>query len=265
MHFDSPGSPSSVESSSNRWFLLTVVLLGLIIGYSFGTMHAKIDDRIPKNDTVNTEPTANSASSEEWSDSNSSGDSHVDLAPDLNANDHVRGDRNAPIVMIEYADLECPYCRQVHPTMQQLMKDYPGKVMWVYRYYPLDFHQHAQAAAETAECVYTIGGNDKFWAFVDTVFANSEKTPLDATSLNAWAIQSGVSQSALTACLQAGKSTQTVKDEQKAADDVGVRGTPAIYLVNQQTKDWEFVDGAQPITNFKDYIDGLLSGKSSSN
>lgn len=85
--------------------------------------------------------------------------------------DHILGDRNAPIAIIEYSDYQCPFCHAVHPTYKQIMKEYDGKVMWVYRHFPLSFHPEAMPLAIASECVASLKGNDAFWAFSDKVMS----------------------------------------------------------------------------------------------
>jgi protein-disulfide isomerase len=90
----------------------------------------------------------------------------------ISEKDHVRGDRDAQIVLIEYSDFQCPFCSRFHPTAQQVVEEFNGQVMWVYRHFPLDsIHPVARKAAEASECVAELGGNDAFWNFVDTIFA----------------------------------------------------------------------------------------------
>lgn len=87
------------------------------------------------------------------------------------ASDYVRGNRNARIAMIEYSDLQCPFCKQFHPTAQRLVDEYKGQVLWVYRHFPLDqLHPVARKAAEGSECVAEFAGEDGFWKYVDAVF-----------------------------------------------------------------------------------------------
>ncbi len=83
--------------------------------------------------------------------------------------DHIRGQKSATIAIIEYSDYQCPYCHSVHPTYQQLMKQYDGKIMWVFRHYPLAFHPEAMPLATGAECANELGGADAFWKFTDKV------------------------------------------------------------------------------------------------
>ncbi|MFA6602909.1 MAG: thioredoxin domain-containing protein, partial [Candidatus Shapirobacteria bacterium] len=91
--------------------------------------------------------------------------------PAVTDKDHIRGNKNAAIVLVEYSDYECPFCKNFHSTMQQVAKDYGNKVAWVYRHYPLPFHTNAQMEAEAAECVADVGGNDKFWQYTDLVYS----------------------------------------------------------------------------------------------
>ena len=86
--------------------------------------------------------------------------------------DHVLGSKTARLALIEYSDMQCPFCHRVHPTLQQMMKEYDGKIVWVYRHFPLSFHPNAVPLATGAECANEIGGNDAFWSFTDKVMVN---------------------------------------------------------------------------------------------
>ncbi len=90
--------------------------------------------------------------------------------------DHIQGDINAPVKVVEYSDLECPFCKRFHTTMQQVMKEYgKDKVAWVFRQFPLSqLHSKSPKEAEATECVAELGGNDAFWKFVDLI---NEVTP----------------------------------------------------------------------------------------
>jgi len=91
--------------------------------------------------------------------------------PALSEADHLRGSINAPVALIEYSDLECPFCKSFHPSAQQVMDKYGDKVVWAYRHFPLEsIHLSARSLAEGSECVAQLGGNDKFWDYVDFVF-----------------------------------------------------------------------------------------------
>ncbi len=93
--------------------------------------------------------------------------------PDL-AKDHVRGNKEATLALIEYSDYQCPFCQRVHPTYKALLEKYDGKIMWVLRNYPLPatMHPNAHILAVGAECVNEIGGEDAFWKYTDTVMTS---------------------------------------------------------------------------------------------
>lgn len=85
-------------------------------------------------------------------------------------NDHWQGPVNPKYVMVEYSDLECPYCQKFHPTAKQLMSQYGGQMAWVYRHFPLPIHPKAPKLAEATECAFEQKGNDGFWNMTDKIF-----------------------------------------------------------------------------------------------
>ncbi|MFA5799455.1 MAG: thioredoxin domain-containing protein [Candidatus Peribacteraceae bacterium] len=85
------------------------------------------------------------------------------------AAEHIRGNKDARLAIIEYSDFQCPFCRNVHPTYQQLIALYGDKIMWVYRHFPLGFHPDAEPFAIGSECAAELGGSDAFWSFADKV------------------------------------------------------------------------------------------------
>jgi|AntRauTorcE11897_2_1112592.scaffolds.fasta_scaffold08011_3 protein-disulfide isomerase len=91
-------------------------------------------------------------------------------------NDHIRGNIDAEVVLVEYSDFFCPFCSSFHDTMKQIVGTYEAdQVAWVYRHFPipqLQGHEQAPLYAQASECVADLGGNDAFWSFSDSVFAN---------------------------------------------------------------------------------------------
>lgn len=173
--------------------------------------------------------------------------------------DHIRGNKNAGLTLVEYSDLECPFCKRFHPTMQELMKTYEGKIRWVYRHFPLSFHANAQKESEATECVAELGGNDAFWTYVDKMF---EKTTSNGTGfaldqLGPLAAEVGVDQSAFQTCLDSDKYAQLVKDQIADGTTGGVNGTPSTFLIDKDGKS-QIIVGAQPTESFKTAIDAAL-------
>lgn len=173
--------------------------------------------------------------------------------------DHIRGAKNAKVTMIEYSDLECPFCKRFHPTMQQIMKDYDGKIAWVYRHFPLSFHANAQKEAEASECVASIGGTEKYWKYIDTIF---ERTTANGTGfaldqLGPLAKEVGVDEAKFKECLDGGKMTARVNKDLQEGQAAGVDGTPGTILVSANGKK-ALVPGAVPVEELKSQIDALL-------
>ena len=97
----------------------------------------------------------------------------IELRP-LSGSDHIWGNPNAKIIIVEYSDLECPFCKVFHQTLHQVVEK-NAEVAWVYRHYPiLGLHPKAFREAEATECAFEQGGNDMFWKYTDKLF---EVTP----------------------------------------------------------------------------------------
>jgi len=177
-----------------------------------------------------------------------------DLPPIDPKTDHIRGDfSKAKVAVVEYSDFECPFCARHHPTMQQIVDEYKGDVVWVYRHFPLSFHQNAEPAALASECANELGGNDAFWKFTDKVFETQGE----------WAYEKYVADLGLNAakfksCLDDKKYLKHVQDEMAGGSNAGVNGTPGNIVVNLKTKETRIISGAQPFANFKSAIDALL-------
>ena len=175
--------------------------------------------------------------------------------------DHIRGNPNAKLVVIEYSDFDCPFCKTFHSTMQAIADEYgpSGNVAWVYRHFPLtSLHPSAAYIAEASECVAQIGGNDAFWKFADLVFAErSINEPTNVTRLPEFAEIAGVSESDFESCMESGRGKEKVQADAQNAVATGGRGTPhSIILVGDQTL---LINGAQPYEVVKQMIDGLLN------
>lgn len=177
--------------------------------------------------------------------------------------DHIVGDRNAELVIVEFSDTECPFCKNFHATMNKIISEYgpSKKVAWVYRHMPIkQLHSKAPKEAEALECVAELGGNDKFWQYTNKLY---EITPsndgLDLAELPKIAEQVGLNVTRFNICLSSGKHAKKVDDDYK--DGVksigGNPGTPFSVII---TKDGQKVpiNGAQPYEVVKQTLEGLL-------
>ena len=174
--------------------------------------------------------------------------------------DHIRGEKNAKLALIEYSDLECPYCKKFHPTAQQVVDTYKGKVMWVFRHFPLSFHANAQKEAEASECANELGGDEAFWKYVDAIIERTSATgtgfALD--KLVPLAKELGLDDAKFKKCLDDGKYTKFVGDQQTAGQNGGISGTPGNILMNLSTGETKLLPGAVPFTQIQPVIDEML-------
>ncbi|MBI5466568.1 MAG: thioredoxin domain-containing protein [Candidatus Kerfeldbacteria bacterium] len=168
--------------------------------------------------------------------------------------DYVRGTKNAPVTLVEYSDLECPFCKRFHPATLQLLQEYAGKVQMVFRHFPLSFHANAQKEAEAAECVGKLGGASKFYAFVDKIFerTTSNGTGFALDKLGPLAREVGVAQSKFQSCLDSGEFAAKVQADIQEGSQYGVGGTPTTF-VNGTT-----VEGAVSYEQLKAAVDQAL-------
>lgn len=167
--------------------------------------------------------------------------------------DYVRGNPDAKITLVEYSDIDCPYCQKFHETAKQIVEAYPNDVNWVYRHFPLpQLHPDAPKKAEAAECVGELGGNDAYWSFLDKVIA--EKTPL--ASLSGVASSLGVNSASFQECLDSGKYADKISGTTNEALAAGGRGTPYSILYDGQNT--VPINGALPFEQVKVQIDSLL-------
>ncbi len=187
----------------------------------------------------------------------------VGLQP-VTSEDHVLGNPDAPVKMVEFSDLECPFCKRVHPTLKNIMEAYgkDGKVAWVYRHFPLDgIHPKADKEAEASECVAELGGNDAFWRFIEKVY---EVTPsnngLDFLELPKIAGGLGIDVAKFNECLGSGKYADKVESHTREAVAAGGSGTPYTVIVAKNGKTFP-VSGAVPFETFKEVIEEALKEK----
>jgi protein-disulfide isomerase len=180
--------------------------------------------------------------------------------PEVTGEDHILGNRNAQVLLVEYSDFECPFCARFHPTMQSIKETYGDDVAWVYRHYPLPFHPNAQKAAEASECVAELGGEGKFWEFGDSIIEKNNEMGgrLSPDAILEVATEIGINEGSFKACLDSGKYAQKVSDHMAGGSKAGVNGTPGTVVI---TKDgnYDFISGAVPEADVKAVVDKYLN------
>lgn len=181
----------------------------------------------------------------------------LEIAP-ITADDHIRGAADAPITILEYSDLECPFCKVFHQSMIRVLQEYPGKVRWVYRHAPLiQLHQKAPTEANAAECAAVQG---KFWEFTDVVFeATNSNDSLDIAKLPEYGKQAGIADIvAFQACVDQKHFANKVDDQLQDGIQAGLEGTPFNMLITSDGTKTQ-LGGGVPYEQLKTIIDALVT------
>lgn len=174
--------------------------------------------------------------------------------------DPVLGDAEAPLVLVEFADYQCPYCARHHqqtlPRLRQQFVD-TGKLQYVYKDYPLEFHPEAKAAALAANCA---GDQKQYWPMHDALYANYRN--LGAALYERLAGELNLDLTAFNACLKDVEQQQEIRIDRTYGEGLGVQGTPHFFL--GRMKDGRVVDarpisGAQPYQVFSAALGELLA------
>jgi len=193
-------------------------------------------------------------------DAGNNNDARVEAMSEVSGEDHIIGSPDAKVFIVEYSDLECPFCKQFHKTLLDTLAQYEeSDVAWVYRHFPLQqLHSKAPKAAEASECAAELGGNDAFWDYITRYF---EVTPsndnIDLAQLPVIAGNIGLDIGAFTTCLDSGKYAEKVEQQYEEALAAGGTGTPFSILVTASGERVP-ISGAIPQTQLKSQIDRLL-------
>jgi len=154
---------------------------------------------------------------------------HIALAPPVAEvaldNAPRRGPQEAGVLIVEFADYECPYCQRIHPELKKLQEEFAGKVTLAFKDFPLPMHAHAEKAAEAARCAAEQG---KFWEFHDALFDNNQK--LEPAQLKEYARVLKLDTARFDECLDAGKQAASVHKDFAEGQRLGLTGTPAFFI-----------------------------------
>jgi len=245
---DNSGVLNEKVQNQNRNFLplnnnlllpLSVIIAGLIIA---GAIIFTNSNNISQKQTAQILPNNNPAA-EQPQKQNNQAKAEFKITQD----DHIRGDFNAPITLVEFSDFECPFCARHFPTLNKILSEYKGRVRLVYKHFPLPFHPNAQKAAEASECAAEQG---KFWEYHDKIFEN-QSSGLSLDKFKQWAKDLRLNISKFNNCLDSGKYAQKVQADYQEGNQKGVDGTPATFVNGQ------LISGALPYEALKQIIDNL--------
>ncbi|MCL4404062.1 DsbA family protein [Patescibacteria group bacterium] len=150
----------------------------------------------------------------------------------VTASDHIVGSVNAPIKIVEFADLECPFCKEFHPVLESISQQYATSVAWVFRNFPLpQLHSKAPHEAQAAECAAHLGGNSVYWKYIDTLYSITPgNNGLDPAELPKIAQEVGLNVDQFNACLSGTYGQDIVQEQSQEAVAIGAIGTPFIMF-----------------------------------
>ena len=165
--------------------------------------------------------------------------------------DPTKGSESAPVTIIEFSEYQCPFCKRFFDqTLPLIEENYikTGKVKYVFRDFPLSFHEYAPKAAEAAECA---DEQDKFWEYHDKLFEN--QNALGIESLKQYAIELNLNTVKFDSCLDSGIMASEVQKDFSDGSEYGVSGTPTLFINGVK------VVGAQPYSVFEEIIEQELN------
>lgn len=157
------------------------------------------------------------------------------------------GPATAPVVLVEFADYECPYCEKANPQLHKLQTEFGSQLAVVYKDFPLPMHHHSQKAAEAARCA---GEQGKFWEYHDVLFYSRQ---LDIADLKEHARVLKLDGNRFDECLDSGSQAEAVKKDLEEGKKLGLGGTPSIFV------NGHFVNGAQDYNALRDIVQQQLS------
>jgi protein-disulfide isomerase len=163
------------------------------------------------------------------------------------ANADVLGSKNAPVMLVEFADYECPYCQKVAPAIKKLQAELGSKLAVVYKDFPLPMHAHAEKAAEAARCA---GKQGQFWAFHDELFSSKQ---LDIDQLKEQAHALKLDSAVFDKCLDAGETAAAVQQDRQQGMRLGLSGTPSFFV------NGHFLSGALDYAALRKIVDQQLA------
>jgi len=167
---------------------------------------------------------------------------------EVSDDDASKGPKNAKVTVVEFSDFQCPFCKRASTNGAQIVKDYGNKVRYVFRHFPLSFHENAHRAAEAAVCAKDQG---KFFEMHDKLFENN--TALTEVDLKKYAVELGLDAKKFDDCLTTGKSKTKVDKDLADGQKYGMSGAPT-YFVNGY-----MVVGAVPYEEIKKAVDEAMN------
>lgn len=168
----------------------------------------------------------------------------IDRETMATTDDPSQGELDAPIVIVEFSDFQCPFCGQAYPVMKQLIENYGDKILYIYRDFPVvATHPQAVLGALAGACAHEQGN---FWGMHDLIFENQAE--LSEAAVKRYAVQLGLNGLQFSSCIDSKKYLSEVQDDLQSGFDAGVRATPTFFINGVK------VEGAIPYNTFEKII-----------
>ncbi len=184
------------------------------------------------------------------SGSDESGLVSVDGPLPVEADDIQYGVAGSPVTIVAFLDFECPYCAQVHPTLEQLLEEYPSQLRLVVKHSPLPFHRRGVPAARAMQAVYELRGAEAALEYMRLLFDSPSK--LSDGNLSEWAEQVGVDGTAFARLMEDPRTLRVVAHDRELARSLGVNGVPAFFVNGAP------LTGVQPLASFRALVEHEL-------
>lgn len=169
----------------------------------------------------------------------------------------IRGNTGAQIYLVEFSDYQCPFCARFHETPKEVVNESNGKVAWAWKHFPLtQIHPEARPAAIASECVYKLGGVEKFWLYSDTLIANQQN--LSDALYKSEAQKLGINAGSFGTCIKDPATAKIVDANTSEGEALGVNGTPSTFVVKNENGKFtilENISGALP----KATVDSIIN------
>lgn len=172
------------------------------------------------------------------------------LEPIIRSDEAIRGSKDGQIVLVEYSDFECPFCSRAFNTVSTLLEKYEGKIKFVYKHLPLNFHPNAMLASQYYEAI-RLQDEKKAWKFHDDVLKNQRSLRNGEPFLKKMAQQAGADMKKLAKDVASEEVKKRIEEDMKEAAKFGFQGTPGFLLNGIPVK------GAYPISHFEGILDEL--------
>lgn len=179
--------------------------------------------------------------------------------PLVDSEDFVQGPRNAKLFLVEYGDLECPYCKRFHTVLKDVRAEYGDSVAIVYRHLPLNIHPAATMEALASICVAQKAGNDAFFTYITNVYDKSAAngTSFTQEQMISFAKEQGIDTSAMASCIASDAAKARLQRDLDSANAAGIKSTPTSYLISGKGVQKVF-SGNLPFSAVKVAIDDLI-------